>query len=453
LRRVEPTESRAAAGLPPWLLIALYCALAVAPLVLGAFALAREEGFWRELSLGVAMVAFALLALQFVLSGRFKRVSVRIGIDLTMRFHQLAARGIAVLIIVHPLLLAFPAVLGDPAAAMRRLGALFAAPSLGSGVAAWVLALVLVTAGIWRRRLPLPYELWRITHGLGAVALIVLTAHHAFRVGLYSGTTPVAILWGLLLTSALGSVVFVYLVRPLILWRRPYRVEAVSQAGRDIWEVVLRPDHRSRFHFDAGQFAWVRFGAYPVPGLDNPFSIASGPSQLPELRFLIKESGDFTRGVGALRPGSKAYLDGPHGNFTLRGHPADRLCLIAGGIGIAPILGILRQLDAEGDPRPITLIWAARTPADLVCREEVDGLAARLNMDVTIILEQPPAGWSGPTGIVDAAATRAAVDARGGGRCLALLCGPTPMMVAAGRLLRDAGVPGRRIVYERFVYD
>src|SRR5680860_982792 len=89
----RPTKAldRRKSGIHPLALIALYVLLALAPLALAALQPLPGGNFWRELSSGLVMVGFAMLLAQFLLSGRFRQVSGQIGIDLTMRFHQLAA--------------------------------------------------------------------------------------------------------------------------------------------------------------------------------------------------------------------------------------------------------------------------------------------------------------------------------------------------------------------------
>lgn len=440
-------------AVPPPALLAMYSIASVAPLAFAAHAAPREESFWREIGIGVGMVAFAMLLLQFVLSGRLETLAGRMGIDLTMRWHQLVARTLGVLVILHPFLLVAPSGYRDLGAALRRLVALFTAPAYASGVAAWLILLVLILAGLLRRRIPVPYEAWRLTHALGGVVAAALTAHHAFRVGFYSRDPGLARYWYVLLGVAIGMFVFIYAVKPLMLRRAPYRVRGNSKVGDGVWEIVLAPEGKARFAFAAGQFAWFSFGRFPWPAFDHPFSISSSPATLPEVRILVKESGDFTRTIGCLPVGARAHIDGPHGNFTLHERDGDSLCLIAGGIGIAPIIGILRDLHANGERRPIALVFAAHTENGLVHREEIDRIAESLDLHVTYVVEVRPEKWEGRVGVLDFATIRSAVRCARPGRCLVFMCGPTPMMLAVERHLIRIGIPPERIVYERFVYD
>ena len=85
--------------------------------------------------------------------------------------------------------------------------------------------------------------------------------------------------------------------------------------------------------------------------------------------------------------GARAYVDGPRGIFTLQPHEsATGIGLIAGGVGIAPILGILRQMRANGDPRPVRLIFANRHAGQIPYRDELDGLSVSLDYRVHYVL-------------------------------------------------------------------
>jgi hypothetical protein len=69
--------------------IAVYLAVTLTPLVLSALQGRAIRPFWAEISSGLAMTAFAFVLVEFVLSARFKVMSARIGMDVTMRMHQL----------------------------------------------------------------------------------------------------------------------------------------------------------------------------------------------------------------------------------------------------------------------------------------------------------------------------------------------------------------------------
>ncbi len=440
----------------PWVLACLYGLIALAPLALAAATGARQRSVAGEFAVGMGLVALAMLLMQFISSGRYERVSGRAGMDRTLRFHQLTAYGLLLFCLLHPLLFGLPAALADWASLgewPERLGFMLAAPHLRSGVIALVLLVLLVPLGVLRSRLPMPYELWRSLHVLLAVGAVSASLHHVLAVGAYSQSPMLAGFWIVLGVIAIGSLAYAWLVRPLLLARAPYRVLANQRLGPEVCELQLAPVRGRAIHYQAGQFVWVSFGQWAVTVLDHPYSLASSPLEGDVLKLMIKARGDFSARAGDIPVGSLAHVDGPHGSFVLAGRRGGTVALFAGGIGIAPILGILRDLELSGDRRPVRLVYGARNASRLVGREHIEAAGKRLDLRVDYLLEEADADWQGGRGALSAevfARTLAGWDAR---HCLCMLCGPTGMMLAGERDLRALGVPSANIVYERFDYD
>ena len=93
-------------------------------------------------------------------------------------------------------------------------------------------------------------------------------------------------------------------------------------------------------------------------------------------------------------------LDGPHGSYSGRPH-AERFVLIAGGIGITPIISLLRTAADAGDCRPFLLIYGSRRWEQVTFREELEHLRERLDLRIVHVLKEPPPGWQGEAGFVD----------------------------------------------------
>jgi predicted ferric reductase len=406
----------------------------------------------HELAVGTGLLAYSMLLVQFVSSGRFEKLSARVGIDRTMRFHQLTARALTLLALLHALLQSWPPNLSEIPSALQTFGLVLQAPHLRSAVIALGLLLVMVPLAIARNRLPIGHEAWRASHALAALAIALAGAHHAMSVGTYGAQPLFSAIWAALALLALGSIGHVYLVKPWWLAKTAYRLTANREAAAGIREIVLDPAPGRPLKFDAGQFAWLNFGGTRLPFRDHPFSISSSPEELPRLRFLIRERGDFSAALGSLPVGTQVSVDAPHGNFTLRHRHGDAICLIAGGIGIAPVMGILRHLHASRDRRPITVLYGGRKARQMPYCQEISAMAGVLDLHSTFLVEEPEPGWQGKIGRFDDATLRAALRAESG-RCLCLVCGPTPMMLDIARRLRAAGVPRRQVVYERFEYD
>lgn len=448
------TETRRPRGLAlgAFGIAAAYLLLALAPLGLAALGAPQGAGLASELGSGLALVGFAMLLVQFVLTGRFRIISGRIGIDVVLRLHQLAARALTVILVLHPFVYSLPRAVADPMSYAASVAAMFANPAFASGVVAWVLLIVLMGLALCRRRLAITYEAWRASHGLLALVIAAAGLHHALAVGGLSGAPAMRVLWFVLAALALATLVFTYLLRPLGQLGQPWRVTAVRALGPGRWLLALEAE-AGRFDFRGGQFVWLKIGRHPFTLRENPFSIVSAPDGH-RVEFLIREAGDFTRTIGRIAPGSRAWIDGPHGAFTLdAAKAAPRVVMLAGGVGLAPCLSMLREAAAGGERRPFHLVFGNRSEDQIVPREGIDAVARSLDLTVSLVLSEPPSGWTGARGQMDAAtlAPLIAADAEGG--AVFYLCGPPPMVTASLKALAALGVPPARIVTERFDYD
>jgi predicted ferric reductase len=435
-------------------LIVIYLALVLTPLGLAWAQGLPVRTAWDELASGLGLVALAMILVEFAQIGRFRAVTARVGSDVVMRSHQLAARVALVFAVLHPFF--YVSAMGDPPAwdTTRQTAISQSWRALWPGILAWLGLGMVVTMALARDVAGYRYEIWRGLHGLGAVLVAGGGVLHALRAGRYSGDDLLGLVWIGGLGLALAALATVYVLAPALRAQRPWRVRSVSRAARRTWRLRLAPEGAHRLRYRAGQFAWLTIGRGPFSLSDNPFSIASAPSQGRELEFVIKELGDMTDRIGELAPGTRVYVDGAHGHLTLTGQEdAPGVALIAGGVGIAPLLGILREMAAGGDPRPSLLIYANRIPEQIVCDDELQALARDHGTQLVHVLSEPPEGWTGETGFVDARMLRRHVAEAGLQDWLFVVCGPPPMLHTVEAALLEMGVPARRILSEQFIYD
>lgn len=440
-------------GIDPRILFAVYLAVTLLPLALSWLGARPPRPFWDELASGAGMLAFAIILVEFVLSGRYRAVSARLGMDVTMRCHQLLARSAVVLALLHPFLYRTPFNPPLPWDTTRHLTLTTDISALASGVLAWVLLPALVLLGIGRAKLGYSYEIWRLMHGMGALLIAGLLLHHTLSAGRYSQDPALAGLWIGLFSIALLTLAQVYVIGPLRQKRRPWTVVSVRPAALKTWEISLTPDGHEGLGYKAGQFAWLNVGNSPFSLAENPFSISSAPSSGKGLQFVIKEMGDFTRAVGDIKPGTRAYVDGPYGNLIVSGRREAGIALLAGGVGIAPLLGILRQLQRDRDPRPTVLVYGNRVQEQIAFKDELEALAGSHGTKVIHVLSEPPSAWEGPQGMIDAKLIERLFGDGDKRDWLYVLCGPAPMMEGVEKTLIRLGVPARQILSERFQYD
>ncbi|RIA55057.1 ferredoxin reductase family protein [Dichotomicrobium thermohalophilum] len=440
-------------ALPAALLLGLYLVVLLAPLAL-AWAQGLPARHWRdELSSALALLAFSGVLVEFLLSGRFRTISGQIGIDATMRVHQLMARAFTVFILLHPFLYVTPFMnrpLPWDETARYTLG--LTPTTFLTGAIAWIALMVMVVFAIFREQRSGSYEGWRAAHGFAAVVVAGFGAHHTLEAGRYSAHPWLWWFWILLLAVAAATLIWVYLVKPLLQLRQPFAVRSVEPLGQRIWELSIAPEQRP-LDFAAGQFVWLNVGHSPFSLAENPFSIASAPADGDHLAFVIKEAGDFTSRIGGVQPGTRCYLDGPHGHLTIPGSEVPGIALIAGGVGIAPVLSILRQLHHERDERPIVLLYGNRVREQIVYADELHDMQNDLNLQVENALAEPPPDWHGHRGVIDADLLRTILDRPDAKAWRYIICGPQPMIEGVEKTLLSFGVSSGNVISEQFYYD
>jgi ferredoxin-NADP reductase len=144
----------------------------------------------------------------------------------------------------------------------------------------------------------------------------------------------------------------------------------------------------------------------------------------------------------------------PTGEFTVATDPsaARHLVLVAGGVGITPLISIAETVLRAEPASRVTLLCGNRNEPEIVFRRRLEALAATFSPRLAVhhALDDAPAGWTGLRGALDGARV---LEALGG--CAAdgyYVCGPEPMMQSVCAALAAAGVPRERVHTERFAY-
>lgn len=403
-----------------------------------------HRGAWRVVSLVAALGAASLLVLTFLLPSRFRPLTGYLGVERLLRSHRTLALAAVGLVVLHVL-----TVVLRPGPGLGLLDLRTAPPRVWAASVATLALLALVALGVSRRRRRPRYEGWRLGHVvLAHVALLATTLH-----GLWLGDLTrfaVARAWFVgLATLTVGALALRWVWRPLRSLRHRYVVDEVRRASPTAVTLVLHATGHSGLEFRPGQFAWLKIGTSPFVFEEHPFTIASAATEPWRKEFTIRGVGDFSELVAGLKPGRHVFLDGPHGAFSLDGLAFDRFVLIAGGVGITPMLSMLRTLAARHDPRLVLLFVAGRTAADLLHRADGEHLEAFLDLQVVEILEEPDDGREVGR-FTRETLERSLPRTRRRERVDVFVCGPGPMVAAATRIASDRGIPGARIHAELF---
>jgi predicted ferric reductase len=380
---------------------------------------------------------------QFVLSARLKILDRLFGIHRLLRLHSITGPTAALLAFSHPFLIYGSKVYGG----QETLAELW--PQLLGGVVLLILAIIAATT-LGRIFLELPYEKWKRIHQLAFVT-VVLVAVHALVLGsdLKSGGPRILFLTLLVFYAALFC--RVKLVKPATLKSHPFKVSDVTRLNHDTWNLKLEPTGRS-FSYLPGQFAFLTLFRTGEKRSEHPFTISSSPLDKECITFTIKESGDFTNTIGRTRPGDLARVEAPFGRFSYLKLPAfERLIMIAGGVGITPMLSCLRHIAKSGVAKPLTLIWANKTRDDIFLADQLNDLNAALpSLTIHHVLSRQP-DYDGLTGHLDKTLLRKFIP-NPTKNTHVMLCGPVAMMKSVRRELRKIGILRSRIHTERFSF-
>jgi predicted ferric reductase len=423
----------------------LYFALALLPTLVAFFGTdLPSRSFWVEFSVGLGFVGLTTMVLQFFMTGRFQRFAASFGLDSMLQFHRRTGLIAFFFVLAHPLILFLNdrqyLIFLDPRENFMRALAL-------SAVLAALILLIVTT--LWRQSLNIPYEWWRAAHGFLALFVVIIGLGHIFYVGFYVSALWKQIFWLAITGAAILLIVNTRIIKPLLMRYKSYRVIEVREERGDAWTLALEPVNHRGMRFRAGQFAWLTLKNSPFSLQQHPFSFSSSALQTDRFDLTIKELGDFTSTIKNFKPGDAAFVEGPYGAFTLDMKSNREVVFIVGGVGITPIVSILRTLRDMGDQRRMALIYGNSDWESILFREELDSLEQNLNLKIVHVLENPPEDWTGETGLIsEEIITRYLPE--NPAQSDYFICGPPAMMDIVEPFLRERGIPLRQIFSERF---
>ncbi len=403
-------------------------------------------GVLHEVSMVTALVAVSLLVATFLLPSRLRSMSRSLGIERLLRSHRALAVAGTGLAVLHAVV---AVARSDKGVALLDLRT--APPRVWAASVSTLALVAIVGLALSRRRRRPRYEGWRLVHVLLANIAVLGAALHVIWLNDLT-REPLPRFW----FAVLSMIVLVvnghrWIRRPWAARRAPYEVEEVRRETRSAVTLVLRAVGHPGTRFRPGQFAFLKIGSSPYVFEEHPFSIASSAVQPERKELTIKAIGDFSEVVAGLRPGRTVHLDAGHGGFTTDGLTSEGFVLIAGGVGVTPMLSIIRTLADRGDRRHVVLVVAGRVADDLLHLADREHLEERLNLRVFELLTEPPLDWEGEVGRFREAVLEAVLPAtRSRKRFDYFLCGPAPMVDAVNTLLTDRGVDRRRVHTELF---
>lgn len=184
-----------------------------------------------------------------------------------------------------------------------------------------------------------------------------------------------------------------------------------------------------------------QFGLYGVPGAgESTFCVASPPTRTDYIECTFRRCGRVTTALQDREAGQKITFRGPYGNhFPVDSWRGKNIVFVTGGIALPPVRSVIwNVLDRRDEFGKITIVYGARTEADLVYKDELAQWSARA--DLTTILTVDPGGqgadWKGKVGFVPTVLEQSDVSAE---NAVAVLCGPPIMIKFSLPALKNKG--------------
>lgn len=426
---------------------ALIIFLFVILLVLPPLALIIQNPFIDIFTLirATALISYTLMSFQFMLASRIPLLEQQFGQDKLLYAHRICGMTSVILLFAH-----------GPVYLFQRMvwaGGLFLyfpddMPIVIASIG-FVLLLMLAGTAAFRSALRIPYDKWKYLHRLTYVLYPVFFLH-----AMILGTTirsSLLVYVQFLLMFALVLLSWVWRIYLYIRSRkRSYLLSSVSRLNHNVTQFAFAgPEMEHK----PGQFAYLRLksGGKMLPA--HPFTISSSPVQS-DIAFTVKSSGDFTSVMPTLSVGAEAHIEGPYGRFSYVNFSQDSSLLwIAGGVGITPMLSMLRLLRTDDPDRAIILLWGNKTAEDVFLQEELIEIQSDMrNLTIVHVFSQEKGELLGEReikrGHIDRACIREYVNHPEAYEVF--LCGPPNMVAKLLPELKHSGFQSRKIHTERF---
>ncbi len=388
------------------------------------------------------VLGLAFLLLSAALSARVPGFDLPFGgLTRLWNTHHLLGASALLMLLIHPLLLAFAA---EGLSEGLAYATLFPAVSDLGTWAGWLslLLMMIFLAPSFSFFGPPDYGRWKRIHDLAPFA-VIFALIHTFML---SRTMPAhldIVVWTAFALLAVGAVLWRFVFSRRI-GRLPYTVSRIERPANNVVELSLEPKRRS-LRYRAGNFVYLTPFDHELKagcGEEHPYTLSSSPRE-DHLRIAVKDLGNASRAIQSIAIGSKVTVEGPYGRFFKNPDevPGPELW-ISGGIGVTPFLARMRHLAGLKEGGDIRFIYCVQDEARALYLEELQKLAAAIHgftLTLHFFYRQ------GPLSTTFLREHCGDIESRE-----VYICGPQPLNRLAQTHLRSMGVPISSIHSEVF---
>ena len=343
--------------------------------LLGAFlANGQLSPVGQQLPVALGLLAFSLALTEIFIALRPKKLEQKIGLPLMYSVHGTMAIILMIAAIAHA---------GSELNAQKDFAV---TPTVTpAGFVAMALLILTTLTGVFilsntfvkrsRKLRNLKEKIFKReaghwVHRLSVLAVVAIFAH-MMSIEFVRSNTLLSILSALYVVLAVGGYIGSKVANRLL---PKYVLRNSSQQNPTVFGLEFEPQKGTLMSYEPGQYVFVRFLNSELSKESHPFSISSAPeSNRTTLQVMIKNSGDYTSQINKLKTGDIATLEGPYGCFmdSKTANADTPLVMLAGGIGITPILSILRSQIEKQVSRRIILVWGLTSQKDLLQLNEL----------------------------------------------------------------------------------
>lgn len=411
-----------------------------------------RDGLPAALPIGLAIVAFTAFMFDILLGTRPRALEKNSGIKLLYNFHAVIAL-IGILAAAYHFyrmydwgdpIMTFPFLTGVPAFLLFLLAVL-------TGI--FVLSTTFVQyssylTGLKEKKFKRENSLF--LHRLVLIGFILIY-FHAVSFGFVQNNTLFAVVF----TIYFAFTLIVYYFYKLRILKLPkYKVTAIQNLTQHICRIEMVPTRGDIMTYRPGEFLFFRPVGTALPYEAHPFSMTSSPQQKEYISILVKESGDFTDQISKLKVDDLVTLEGPYGNLFSEEleQKETALVMLAGGIGITPMISILSCLLENHSQRDIVLFWSASTYSDVFAEDfyrSLNNQHSNFQLQILLSKEERDGFLYGRISHEQFQKTNMTHHYE---KADFLVCGPPKMLESMVDMLKEQKVDSARIHAEEFAF-
>lgn len=305
----------------------------------------------------------------------------------------------------------------------------------------YILLTIWISSALLRNKIS--YRIWKKIHLLSYIVLPLVLVHSIF---LASGNTQNLKIYSIII-SLISAVVFVHkiLLSSTIL-KYKSKIVNIIDIGKNIKEIVL--ENKLPTKIKNGQFLFVQTKPF---GEEHPYTISQINPENKTISITVKSIGFYSKSLLNLKINDTVFLDGPYGVFTKEAYNLslnEDIILIAGGIGITPFVEIIKNINYIN--KKVYLFFFNKTEDDIAYRNFFKEIQHKNKNFTYVEILSDQENFDGEKGYFSINLLKKYISTKELQKNRYFVCGPEKMMEMVIKQLKEEGINGYLIHYEKF---